>query len=117
VTRLANRSIAPLLATVLTLAAALPASAAGGDYRRGLEKSQVCQSCHGRSGNESLQPDYPILAGQHADYLEHALKSYRDGTRNNAVMAGFAAGLSDQDIADLAAWYSRQKGLEDLSID
>jgi cytochrome c553 len=90
---------------------------ASGDWRRGLEKSQVCQSCHGKTGNESLQPSYPILAGQHADYLEHALKAYRSGDRQNAVMAGFAAGLSDQDIADIAAWYSRQDGLTDLSIE
>jgi len=98
-------------------AAGYSTHADAGDYRRGLEKSQVCQSCHGRTGNESLLPSYPILAGQHADYLEFALKSYRDGSRRNAVMAGFAANLSDQDIADLAAWYSRQEGLEDLSID
>ncbi|MBL36964.1 MAG: cytochrome C [Xanthomonadales bacterium] len=93
------------------------AHAAGGDYRRGLEKSQVCQSCHGRTGNESLQPSYPRLAGQHEDYLVHALKSYRDGSRQNAVMAGFAGNLSDQDIADLAAWYSRQEGLQDLDVE
>ena len=90
---------------------------AAGDYRRGLEKSQVCQSCHGRTGNESLQPSYPKLAGQHQDYLVHALKGYRDGGRDNAVMAGIAGNLTDQDIADLAAWYSRQEGLSDLSID
>jgi len=90
---------------------------AAGDYKRGLEKSQVCQSCHGRTGNESLQPSYPKLAGQHADYLVHALRGYRNGTRENAIMAGFASNLSDQDIADLAAWYSRQEGLSDLSID
>lgn len=90
---------------------------AGGDYRRGLEKSQVCQSCHGRTGNESLQPSYPKLAGQHEDYLVHALESYRDGRRQNAVMAGFAGNLSDQDIADLAAWYSRQEGLQDLDVE
>jgi cytochrome c553 len=107
------------VALVLMLLAAGVSSLAhaSGDWRRGLEKSQVCQSCHGRTGSESLLPSYPILAGQHADYLEHALKAYRSGDRQNAVMAGFAAGLSDQDIADIAAWYARQKGLTDLSID
>ncbi|MDT8408647.1 MAG: cytochrome c [Wenzhouxiangellaceae bacterium] len=103
-------------ASLAILAFSTQASAAG-DYRRGLEKSQVCQSCHGRQGNESLQESYPILAGQHEDYLVHALKSYRNGTRDNAVMAGFASGLSDQDIADLAAWFSRNEGLVDLKID
>lgn len=91
--------------------------AQSGDYRRGLEKSQVCQSCHGQTGNESLMPSYPRLAGQHEDYLVHSLKSYRDGGRSNAVMAGFAADLTDQDIADLAAWYARQDGLQDLSVE
>lgn len=108
-----------VLAFALTLVALAASSAAhaSGDWRRGLEKSQVCQSCHGKTGNESLQPSYPILAGQHADYLEHALKAYRSGDRQNAIMSGFAAGLSDQDIADIAAWYARQDGLTDLSID
>ncbi len=92
-------------------------NALAGNPQRGLEKSQVCQSCHGRNGDEALQDDYPILAGQHADYLEHALRSYRDGSRQNAIMAGFAANLSDEDIADLAAWYSRQDGLKDLSFE
>lgn len=105
-----------IAATLLAVSIGSQAHAAG-DYRRGLEKSQVCQSCHGRTGNESLQPSYPRLAGQHRDYLEHALKSYRNGSRQNAVMAGFAGNLSDQDIADLAAWYSRQEGLSDLTID
>lgn len=106
-----------LLVTIIVASISSHAHAAGGDYRRGLEKSQVCQSCHGRTGNESLQPSYPKLAGQHEDYLVHALESYRNGSRQNAVMAGFAGNLSDQDIADLAAWYSRQEGLEDLDVE
>lgn len=106
-----------LAAAVIVATLISTQASAAGDHRRGLEKSQVCQSCHGRTGNESLQPAYPRLAGQHQDYLEHALKSYRDGSRQNAVMAGFASGLSDQDIADLAAWYARQEGLSDLTID
>jgi cytochrome c553 len=109
-----SRTLSTALALVLV---AVSGAAEAGDWRRGLEKSQVCQSCHGRHGDESLQPSYPILAGQHADYLEHALKAYRSGDRQNAIMAGFAAGLSDQDIADIAAWYARQDGLTDLSID
>jgi len=111
-----NAFAATIVAAVV-LASATTQVQAAGDYRRGLEKSQVCQSCHGKTGNESLQASYPKLAGQHQDYLVHALKSYRDGSRQNAVMAGFASDLSDQDIADLAAWYSRQEGLSDLKID
>lgn len=112
-----NKRVSTLPLVFVALLAAGTVNAADGDYRRGLEKSQVCQSCHGKTGNESLQPSYPRLAGQHEDYLVHALKSYRDGSRSNPVMAGFAAGLSDQDIADLAAWYSRQQGLETLKLD
>lgn len=112
-----NPAAVALAVTAIAFAVASNTHGASGDHRRGLEKSQVCQSCHGRTGNESLQPDYPKLAGQHEDYLIHALKSYRDGMRQNAVMSGFAGNLSDQDIADLAAWYSRQEGLEDLEID
>ncbi len=90
---------------------------ATGNPQRGLEISAVCQSCHGIDGNLSLQDDYPKLGGQHYDYLVHALKAYRSGDRDNAIMAGFAAALSDQDIEDLAAWYSRQSGLIELKID
>lgn len=106
-----------VISTIIMASLGSLAHAADGDYRRGLEKSQVCQSCHGRTGNESLQPSYPKLAGQHKDYLVHALRSYRDGSRQNAVMAGFAGNLSDQDIADLAAWYARQEGLQDLDVE
>lgn len=106
-----------VILTILMASVSSLAHAAGGDYRRGLEKSQVCQSCHGRTGNESLQPSYPRLAGQHEDYLVNALRSYRDGSRQNAVMASFAGNLGDQDIADLAAWYSRQEGLQDLDVE
>lgn len=106
------------IAFAALVATGLSAPASGdGDPRRGLEKSQACQSCHGRTGDESLQPGYPKLAGQHEDYLVQALESYRDGSRDHAIMAGFASGLSDRDIADLAAWYARQEGLEDLEID
>ena len=113
---MSNRS-AITVAVLLGIAVSMPALAQSGSAARGQEKSQVCQSCHGPTGNESLMPSYPRLAGQHEDYLPHALRSYRDGSRNNAVMAGFAAGLTDQDIADLAAWYASQDGLVDLSID
>ncbi len=112
-----NRLLTALAALAAAALVHVDAAHAAGNAQRGLEKSQVCQSCHGRNGDEALQPSYPILAGQHADYLVHALKAYRSGDRQNAVMAGFAANLSDQDIEDLAAWFSSQDGLRDLSID
>ncbi len=95
---------------------ALPLTALAKGYpASGKEKSQICQACHGLDG-KSVDPTYPNLAGQHESYLVKALGDYRAGRRTNAVMAGFAGNLSDQDIKDLAAWYASQEGLKDLSI-
>lgn len=84
------------------------AARAAGDPRVGKVKSQTCTACHGTDGR-GISPEYPILAGQHAGYLAHALKQYRDGQRKNAVMAPMAAQLSDDDIEDLAAYYARME--------
>ena len=83
------------------------------DYKAGQDKSQVCAGCHGVDGNSQINM-YPRLAGQHRDYLEYALKGYRSGKRKNAIMSGFAKGLSDKDIEDLSEFYSKQKGLNTL---
>jgi len=75
--------------------------------------SQVCAGCHGADGNASgglKQAGYPSLAGQYDDYIERALLDYKSGARENAIMAGFAKGLSKQDIKNLARWYRSQKG-------
>ncbi len=88
----------------------LSLNAIAGNPARGQEiATEVCAACHGVDGNLVLAPDYPKLGGQHADYLEFALKAYRSGDRDNAIMAPFAGDLSDRDIRDLAAWYSRQE--------
>ena len=89
--------------------------AAKGDANSGKEKAKVCEACHGLDG-KSVDPSYPNLAGQHESYLQKALGDYRSGRRTNLIMAGFAGPLGDQDIKDLAAWYSSQDGLKDLSI-
>lgn len=96
-----------LIASPLTLAAK-------GDAASGKEKAKLCEACHGADGH-SVDPNYPILAGQYADYLQKALTEYRDGRRVNIIMAGMAGPLTDQDIADLAAWYASQEGLVDLT--
>lgn len=103
--------------SILALALlALPLTVtAKGDATRGQENSMVCQACHGMDG-KSVDPSYPNLAGQHESYLQKSLADYRAGRRTNLIMAPMAAGLSDQDIEDLAAWYSSQDGLKDLSI-
>lgn len=100
-----NRLLAPLL--VMTFA--LPLAACGGpNARLGQQKAAVCQACHGADGN-STDPQFPRLAGQHEDYLVRALSDYKSGARRNAIMSGFASSLSDADIANLAAYYARQK--------
>tara|TARA_B100000949_G_scaffold204581_1_gene194262 strand:- start:54 stop:416 length:363 start_codon:yes stop_codon:yes gene_type:complete len=77
----------------------------------GKEKSTVCQSCHGSTGKADI-PIYPNIAGQNAPYLEMSLKAYRDQSRKGLqadAMYGIAAGLSDEDIKNLAAYFSGQK--------
>ncbi len=84
---------------------------ASGDPELGRAKSTTCTACHGPDGRGTA-PNYPVLAGQHAEYLVHALTQYRSGERKNAIMAGFATNLSDDDIADLAAWFASMEGLK-----
>lgn len=81
---------------------------ATGDKTAGEAKTQACVGCHGVQG-KSLVPTFPKLAGQHAVYLENTLKDLRSGARKNDLMSPFAAGLSDQDIADIAAYYEAQQ--------
>ena len=105
-----------ILTAALLLAITPFAMAASGDIEAGKTKAQMCQSCHGEDGNGVGQGDYPLLAGQHADYLFKALTDYKSGRRNNPIMAGFAATLSEQDMHDLAAYFASQTGpLSDLS--
>jgi len=77
------------------------------------ENLQTCGSCHGQDGNSSIAIN-PILAGQYESYLIRALMDYRSGARQSATMAGMAAGLSDREIRELAAYFSSQES--DLSV-
>lgn len=103
-----NKTIT-LFALSLAVAASAPALA-GGNAEAGKAKSTTCAACHGPDGN-SLAPSFPKLAGQHEDYIHQALKDYKSGKRKNPIMSGQAAALSDQDMLDLAAFFSGQKGL------
>ena len=69
---------------------------------------QTCVACHGNDG-VGILPEYPNLAGQQADYIQRALHSYKNGSRKNAIMAGMAGALTEQDIEALAAYYSSQR--------
>jgi cytochrome c553 len=77
---------------------------------RGKELTATCVACHGADGNTQT-PIYPKLAGQYETYLLHVLREYKSGVRQNAIMQGMVAALSDQDLKDLAAFYAEQDGL------
>jgi len=101
--------------TLIGLSALVVPVHAGGDAEAGKAKSVACQACHGADGN-SAAPNFPKLAGQYADYLLQALKSYKDGSRKNAIMAPQVAALSQEDMEDLAAYFSSQKGLRAIKV-
>lgn len=85
-----------------------PATAPPPDAGRGGRlAAEACATCHGEDG-DSPDPLYPKLAGQRAGYLHRQLLAFRSGHRRSDVMADVAAALSDADMADLAAFYSRQ---------
>lgn len=67
----------------------------------------VCAACHGENG-VATQAMYPNLAGQQDSYIEHALHAYKSGERKNPIMSAQAAGLTDEDITQLAAWFSQE---------
>ena len=90
-------------------ATALTAGAAQGDAAAGKGKTAMCAGCHGIDGYKTAFPNVyhvPRLGGQHAAYLVKALQAYKSGSRAHPTMRGIAAGLSDQDMADLAAYYA-----------
>ncbi|HSB48340.1 MAG TPA: cytochrome c [Burkholderiales bacterium] len=91
------------------LAAASVAPAAEGDAAAGKKKTSMCAGCHGIGGYKTVFPEVyhvPKLGGQHAAYLVKALQEYKAGNRSHPSMRAIAAGLSDQDMADLAAYYA-----------
>ncbi|MDP1650945.1 MAG: cytochrome c [Rubrivivax sp.] len=100
----ATRHAASLLAAAAALCAAA-APAAAQDGAAGRIKAQACTVCHGALGL-STTPDAPHLAGQPAIYLSAQLRAYRSGERKHEVMAVMAKPLSDDDIRNLAAWFS-----------
>lgn len=76
----------------------------------GKDKTATCTACHGAQGI-STTPVWPVLAGQHKDYIERALHEYKAGQRKDPVMGAQAAGLSDADIEAVASYFSAQSGL------
>ncbi len=84
-------------------AAATPA----GSIEAGRTKSATCAACHGADGN-SVTPDWPMLAGQHASYIVKQLRAFKNGERTDVTMKPFADMLSEQDMLDVAAYFEAQ---------
>ncbi len=97
------------IALALALGAPIGAAAAEGNAAAAMDKRSMCIGCHGIPGYRTTFPSVyhvPKLGGQHAAYLVRALQAYKHGDRSHPTMQGIAQGLSEQDMADLAAYYA-----------
>ena len=112
---LALAFVAPALSSAAEHGPAHEKKAGPGNANAGQKKAASCAACHG-DGNKTVNDTYPKLAGQYPEYLSKALHEYKSGKRSNAIMGGMAKPLSEQDIADLSAYYGSLKpDLHDLS--
>ena len=103
-----KHALTSTLCAAVLMALVAPAHAAG-DPAAGRLKNSICAGCHGIPGWRTAYPSVysvPKLGGQHAEYIVAALKEYKSGDRSHPSMKGIAAGLSDQDMEDLAAYYA-----------
>ncbi|MFJ4345093.1 c-type cytochrome [Pseudomonas sp. NPDC089401] len=104
-----NKLVVSLLLTLGVAGAATAAEPIKGDAAAGQAKTAVCGACHNPDGN-SLAPNFPKLAGQGQRYLEKQLHDIKSGKRTVLEMTGMLTNFNDQDLADIAAWFSSQKG-------
>ena len=95
-----------LIAALLLISATATAHAAG-DATAGKTKAAACAACHMADGN-SMVPNFPKIAGQHAPYIVTQLTDFKAGTRKDATMFGMTAALNEQDMADLGAYFASQ---------
>ena len=79
-----------------------------------IEEANSCVGCHGAEGN-SMIPTFPKIAGQYQDYLYHALKAYKNGERNNAIMNGISSTLNEKQMKKLSKYFSSQKGMQKIN--
>ena len=79
-----------------------------------IEEANSCVGCHGADGN-SMIPTFPKIAGQYQDYLYHALKAYKNGERNNAIMNGISSTLNEKQMKKLSKYFSSQKGMQKIN--
>src|SRR5947208_1382116 len=97
------------LLTGVLIAVALSANSVfAADAAAGKKKAAICAVCHGLNGL-SKNPEAPNLAGDNANYLIKQLNAFKSGARQQEMMTIIAKGLSDEDVANLAAWYSSLK--------
>ncbi len=101
------RYLCSVAGAVLLMLVGTMASQAAGDVEAGASKAAACAACHGADGNSS-DPNNPKLAGQVPGYIAAQLAAFKSGARVNAIMAGLAAPLSEQDMLDLDAYYAAQ---------
>ncbi|MCX4188335.1 c-type cytochrome [Methylophaga sp. OBS4] len=98
-----------LMVAVLTMALSMTSSVmAAGDPAAGKAESAMCAACHGVDGN-SLSDGFPKLAGQHEGYIVKQLADFKSGARQNAIMAPMVTNLTEQNMADLGAYYASKK--------
>ncbi len=97
-----------ILSISLVLTSATSILHAEGNINAGKHKAESCASCHGDNGN-SLVATFPKLAQQHSSYLKRQLHEFKDGSRNDPMMSAMALPLTDEDIADISAYYATQK--------
>jgi cytochrome c553 len=107
-----QRALASVLSLALVLCAAtICARAAASDDAGKKKADEACAACHGPEGNKPITPETPRLGGQEYGYLVQALNDYRKGARDNPVMSAMAKPLTEKEIRELAAYFSRQQGL------
>ena len=97
-----------LIGVSVALALAGGLAQAAGDAAAGKQKAMACGACHGLDGN-SMAPQFPDLAGQHASYIAKQIADFKAGVRKDPVMSAQAAAVKDEDVADIAAYFSDQK--------
>jgi len=102
-----NQKIATITLFLLAAASASADGLVAGSADEGKNKAVTCGACHGGDGN-SVNPEWPSLAGQHSPYIVDQLQAFKDGSRSNPLMDGMAKALSDTDMANLAVYYSQQ---------
>ena len=109
-TKLTLFAMAAAASSLVAVSFDAAAQAPAGDPVAGAQKTQMCAGCHGIEGWRTAFPEVykvPKIGGQHQAYLVKALQAYKSGERNHPSMRAIAASLSDQDMADLAAYYAQ----------